>query len=57
MKIRPYDGVRLPFEDKSFDFVCATHILEHVLNERRFLQELGRVTKTSSIWKSRSKSL
>jgi len=34
---------RLPFKNKSFDFVIASHILEHSLNPGAFLNELMRV--------------
>jgi SAM-dependent methyltransferase len=39
------DEPRLPFDDKSFDFVFASHVLEHVADERGFLAELARVTR------------
>ena len=39
-----YDGVTIPFPDDSFDLVYATHVLEHVLDERAFLGELRRVS-------------
>lgn len=45
--LRRYDGKTLPFDDDSFDFVYATHVLEHVTDERAFLGELARV---SSKW-------
>ncbi|MGY3794984.1 class I SAM-dependent methyltransferase [Aquimarina sp. 433] len=35
----------LPFEDNSFDVVCATHTLEHVIDFERAITELKRVTK------------
>jgi SAM-dependent methyltransferase len=38
-----YDGKILPFRDNSFDLVYASHVLEHVLNPRAFLQEVSRV--------------
>jgi SAM-dependent methyltransferase len=40
-----YDGKTIPFPDKSFDLVYATHVLEHVLDERGFLGELARVSR------------
>ena len=39
------EGEHLPFRDKSFDFVIASHVLEHTDNPRRFLKELVRVSK------------
>jgi ubiquinone/menaquinone biosynthesis C-methylase UbiE len=35
----------LPFKDKSFDFVIASHVLEHSSDPERFLKELSRVAK------------
>lgn len=40
-----FDGETIPFDDESFDFVYATHVLEHVLEPRRFLKELRRVSR------------
>ncbi len=40
-----FDGYSLPFEDKSFDLVILTHVLEHVEHERILLREIHRVTK------------
>jgi ubiquinone/menaquinone biosynthesis C-methylase UbiE len=40
-----YDGIRLPYDDASFDLVYATHVLEHVPNEQLFLAELKRVAR------------
>jgi ubiquinone/menaquinone biosynthesis C-methylase UbiE len=38
-------GANLPFEDRSFDLVIASHVLEHVEDERSFLRELARVSR------------
>lgn len=38
-----YDGKMLPFKDNSFDLVYASHVVEHVLNPRAFLQEVSKV--------------
>ena len=43
--VEGYDGKKLPFEAESFDFVYATHVLEHVVYEREFLYELRRVSR------------
>ena len=39
----------LPFKDKSFDFVIASHVLEHTDNPIQFLAELQRVAKSGYI--------
>lgn len=44
-QIRGYDGQKIPYGDKSFDLVYATHVLEHVTDERGFLSELRRVSR------------
>lgn len=40
---------RLPFKDKVFDFVIASHILEHMAEPGPFLDELQRVGKAGYI--------
>lgn len=39
------DGLKLPFEDASFDVVTSFETLEHLFDRRRFLSELSRVLK------------
>lgn len=39
-----YDGKTVPLESGRFDFVYATHVLEHVIDERLFLSELRRLS-------------
>lgn len=41
-----YDGATIPFADRSFDLVYASHVLEHVPEPRAFLHELARVART-----------
>ena len=42
-------GEALPFKDKSFDFVIASHVLEHSAEPEKFLKELQRVAKAGYI--------
>ena len=42
---RTFDGYNLPFEDKYFDVVVLSHVLEHVEYERALLREISRVSK------------
>jgi SAM-dependent methyltransferase len=35
----------LPFEDKAFDTVVCTHVIEHILDFRRAIAELRRITR------------
>lgn len=39
----------LPFKDKSFDFIIASHVLEHTDDPEKFLTELMRVGKAGYI--------
>jgi uncharacterized protein YbaR (Trm112 family) len=43
------DASRMPFKDKAFDFVIASHILEHMADPVVFLKELQRVGKAGYI--------
>ena len=43
------DGKRLPFEDNHFDFVIASHVLEHVEDFKFFIKELERVSNKGYI--------
>ena len=36
---------KLPFEDKVFDFVIASHVMEHVEDIEFFIKELERISK------------
>ncbi len=42
-------GERMPFRDKAFDFVMASHVLEHTADPASFLAELMRVGKAGYI--------
>ena len=37
-------GKRLPFKDKEFDFVIASHVIEHVEDFEFFVKELERIS-------------
>ena len=40
---------KLPFKDKEFDFVIASHVMEHVEDVEFFIKELERVSKKGYI--------
>lgn len=39
----------LPFKDNAFDFVIASHVLEHSVDPKKFLEEIQRVGKAGYI--------
>ena len=43
------DGKILPFKDDEFDFVIASHVLEHVKDIDTFIKELSRVSSKGYI--------
>ncbi len=43
------EGESLPFENNQFDFVIASHVIEHVNNFKNFISELERVSKKGYI--------
>ncbi|MCX7018623.1 MAG: class I SAM-dependent methyltransferase [Candidatus Sumerlaeota bacterium] len=43
------DGEALPFADKSFDYCICMHVLEHVRNPARLLDEMQRVARAGYI--------
>ena len=43
------DGKILPFKDDEFDFVIASHVLEHVKDVTFFIKELSRVSSKGYI--------
>lgn len=40
---------KIPFEDKTFDVVYSSHVLEHVNDEHKSLQEMKRVLKDDGV--------
>lgn len=45
-----YDGLNFPFEDESFDMVYSSEVIEHVQDDKNFLEECFRVTKKNGIF-------
>ena len=43
--IEEYDGIRIPFEDSSFDIVFSSNVLEHIPDVTSYLKEIRRVSK------------
>ena len=42
-------GKNLPFKDKEFDFVIASHVIEHIDNFEFFIKELERISSKGYI--------
>jgi SAM-dependent methyltransferase len=42
-KIVFYDGGRFPFQDKEFDYVICSHVIEHIEDVDNFIAEIVRV--------------
>ncbi|HHP7232870.1 MAG TPA: class I SAM-dependent methyltransferase [Xenococcaceae cyanobacterium] len=43
------DLQKLPFDDATYDFVFASHVLEHIPDDRRAIQEIRRILKPGGI--------
>lgn len=43
------DLTNLPFQDAEFDFIYASHVLEHIQDDRKALSEIRRVLKAGGI--------
>ena len=43
------NGKKLPFKDKEFDFVIASHVIEHVEDFEFFIRELERISSKGYI--------
>jgi ubiquinone/menaquinone biosynthesis C-methylase UbiE len=39
----------LPFEDQTYDFVFASHVLEHIPDDRKAISEIRRILKPNGI--------
>jgi ubiquinone/menaquinone biosynthesis C-methylase UbiE len=44
-RIVPFDGKKIPFDDKYFDVIICTEVLEHVENFHELIGEMHRVMK------------
>ena len=43
------DLQKLPFEDQTYDFVFASHVLEHIPNDERAISEIRRILRPNGI--------
>jgi SAM-dependent methyltransferase len=43
------DMQNLPFDDASYDFVFASHVLEHIPDDRRAVSEIRRILRPNGI--------
>ncbi len=44
-KVVLFDGYKLPFDDKAFDLITCSHVIEHVEHYRLLLREIKRVSR------------
>jgi SAM-dependent methyltransferase len=51
LPVTQYDGVRLPFEDKSFDYVTIVDVLHHTTDPTVVLSEASRVARQGVVIK------
>jgi ubiquinone/menaquinone biosynthesis C-methylase UbiE len=49
LNIQPGFAENIPFEDNSFDVVICSHVLEHVKDKSKSLQEINRVLKEGGV--------
>ena len=47
--VRKIDMLDIPFADNTFDFVIASHVLEHVSDDQKALSEVRRVLKPKGV--------
>ena len=47
--VQEYDGVRIPFPDRSFDIVFSSNVLEHIPHVEAFQAEVLRVLKPEGL--------
>jgi len=43
------DLQQLPFDDASYDFIFASHVLEHVPDDKKAIQEIRRILKPNGL--------
>lgn len=47
--IQQYDGIHIPFPDRSFDIVFSSHVLEHITDEEAVHREMQRVLREGGV--------
>ena len=43
------DALNVPLKDNSFDIIVCNHVIEHVTNQKKLLQEISRLLKKDGI--------
>ncbi len=47
---KTYDGVKIPYEDNTFDAVISFQVIEHVKNDAGFVSEIHRVLRKDGLF-------
>ncbi|HPQ42879.1 MAG TPA: class I SAM-dependent methyltransferase [Syntrophales bacterium] len=47
---RTYNGINIPYDTNTFDAVISFQVIEHIQNDKKYISEIHRVLKQSSLF-------